>query len=263
MKKLQLLLLGAITSANVCAQKLPDKQEISVKIPANLKVDGKATEWNNQFQANNYNTDLLYTMANNDEELYLVIKAVDGDVINRIVDGGITLTIKNTKSVNDNISITYPYTNSKSTLSFPLKVTYSKDWARPVDTVIMEYNKRLRDNHKFIKVAGVKAVDTLISVYNEKGIQAGELLDEKKAYTLEMAIKLNLLGLSAKDASKISYQLKINGIRHWEPITKAVSSDGGQLSPEVIAQALAEANAKFAARYAIETDFWGEYTLAK
>ncbi len=264
MKKTMLFLIAALAFTNASAQKLPNKQEASVRIPSNVKIDGKATEWDNQFQANNYSTDLLYTMANNDEELYLIIKAGDGDVINRIVDGGITLTIKNANGVNDNINITFPYTEGKQTLSFPLKVTYTKDSERPVDIVVMEYNKKLRDNHKFIKVTGVKGVDTLISLYNEKGIQANELLDEKKAYTLEIAVKLSSLGLSANKETKFSYQLKINGIRHYEPFAgKVIMAGGGEVSPEVAAQAVAEMNAKFAARYATATDFTGEYTLAK
>ena len=44
-----------VLSAN--AQKLPNTQETSLRAPANLKVDGKPTEWNNQFQA--YNKALL------------------------------------------------------------------------------------------------------------------------------------------------------------------------------------------------------------
>lgn len=264
MKKLQLLLFAALAFVNAKAQKLPNVQQVSLLAPANVKIDGKAMEWDNHFQANNYSTDLLYTMANNDEDLYIIVKASDGNVINRIVDGGITLTIKNTDGLNGNINITYPYTAGKATLSFPIYATFSRDTKRPIDTVMMEYNKTLRNNHKFIKVTGLKGVDTLISVYNEKGIQASELLDEKKAYTLEMAVKLSLLGLSAKNKTKLSYQLKINGIRHYEPVGgPVVVAGGGQISPEEAVQAVADLNAKFAARYAVSTDFTAEYTLAK
>ena len=41
----------------------------------NLKIDGKANEWGESFAASNKRTSLLYSLANDDKNLYLVIKA--------------------------------------------------------------------------------------------------------------------------------------------------------------------------------------------
>ena len=64
-----LTLLVSTISLVVHAQKLPNKQEISFQAPTNIKIDGKASEWNNQFLAYNNATDIYYTIANDDKNL--------------------------------------------------------------------------------------------------------------------------------------------------------------------------------------------------
>jgi hypothetical protein len=53
-------------------------------------------------------------------------------------------------------------------------------------------------------------VDTLLAIYNENGIQAANAVDNKKAYTFELAVDLKLLGLHADNAEKfyLSYCCK-------------------------------------------------------
>jgi len=68
-KALAALLLTAI-SIGVYAQKLPNVQLGSVQAPADIKIDGKTTEWHDQFQAYNRATDIYYTLSNNDNHLY-------------------------------------------------------------------------------------------------------------------------------------------------------------------------------------------------
>ena len=45
------------------AQKLPNKQEVSLYLPNDVKIDGLAREWNNQFKAHNNAVDVLYCSA--------------------------------------------------------------------------------------------------------------------------------------------------------------------------------------------------------
>lgn len=42
MRKMQLLLFATIVFANASAQKLPGVQQISLRAPADIKIDGKA-----------------------------------------------------------------------------------------------------------------------------------------------------------------------------------------------------------------------------
>jgi hypothetical protein len=250
--------------------KLPNKQSAGLWTSANLKIDGKANEWNNRFQAYNHATDVFYTMANNDEELYIIVQANNPDVINKIVDGGVTLTIKKSKNDKDNMSFTYPVNDSKDIVFFNLRtktVPTVDTSVKVADSVMMHNNKILGEKHKLIKVTGVEGVDTLISVYNENGIRATGLFDNKKVYTFEMVIKLKLIGLSANKQEKFSYQLKVNGTRPSPPVTQYMTISGGvfgagpPLPPEAAAQVMAVANAKLAMK-SVATDFWGEYLMA-
>ena len=130
---------------------------------------------------------------------------------------------------------------------------------------IAGYNKMLSDKHKFIKVEGIDGLDSLISVYNENGIRAAELFDNDKLYTLEMVVKLNLIGISSGDGAKILYKLRVNSVEGAPTIdgnTKMVMVGGGELSPEMRQQATADITEKVAKMYG-GTEFEGEYKLAK
>jgi len=263
MKKITLFFLAAWAFLQVNAQKLPNKQEASVRLPSNVKIDGKATEWNNQMRADNRNTDFSYTLANNDEELYLVIQTKDRFVFNKIIDRGLTLSLKNPKS-GKNASITFPYNSGKGRLSSSFGMGMITEEKLP-EAEIAGYNKMLSDKHKFIKVEGMEGLDSLVSVYNENGIRAAELFDNDKVYTLEMIVKLKLIGLSANNGTKISYKLRVNTVE-GAPIvdgnSKMVMMGGGEMSPEQRQEAVAYMTEKVAKMFG-GTEFEGEYTLAK
>jgi len=271
MKKITLLLLSVLAFANANAQKLPGKQETSVRIPANVKIDGKATEWNNKFQADNGTADLLYTIANNDEELYLVVQVKNRYVFKKIIDRGLTFSVKNAES-GKIASFTFPYNVVKGTER--LSLSFIGDMlltpAKLSDDELAYNNKVLRDSHKFIKVTGVEGVDSLVSLYNENGIKAAELFDNKRIYTLEMTLNLKLLGPSTTNGTKVLYGLKVNPVERG-PISTTMGmmiiGKGGrdvtaEASPELKAQAEMAANELQANMFG-GTEFEGEYALAK
>src|ERR1700679_2125120 len=76
------------------AQKLPEVQPAAVWAPENIKIDGDANEWNNKFQAYNKTAGIYYTLSNNEDHLFLTVQATDPDMINKLVAGGLTLTIQ-------------------------------------------------------------------------------------------------------------------------------------------------------------------------
>ncbi|MFD0748790.1 hypothetical protein ACFQZS_01465 [Mucilaginibacter calamicampi] len=267
MKKLQLLLFSALAYVSAYAQKLPNKQEASIRIPATVKIDGKAAEWDNKLKAYNTATDFSYTLANNNEDLYLVIQTKDRFVFNKIIDRGLTLSVKNTKT-GKTANITYPHTtytgkNERVSSGFGFGMIIAEQ--KVPEDEIAGYNKMLKARHKFIKVDGVEGLDSLVSVYNENGINAAEQFDNDKVYTLEMAVKLKLLGLSANDGTKFSYKLRVNtvpGAPLLGPDTKMVMMGGGEITPEIRQQAMFDMNEKVVKMYG-GTEFDGEYTLAK
>ncbi|MES2427670.1 MAG: hypothetical protein V4560_11895 [Bacteroidota bacterium] len=231
------------------AQKPPSEQKVSVRAPANIKIDGKATEWNNKFQAYSYHTQFYYTISNDDKYLYLTVQATDWIIISRIFNGGITFTINksDTKKDPEGIHLTYPVIQG-FLIAFKRAPKIEKGSpAYVVDSFVNVQNYRMEQRSKFIKVVGVKDVDTTTSIYNLDGIKTAATIDNKYRYTYELAISLIDLGLSADTPTKFTYQVMINEV---EPEKHAP----GEIYATFNLPGIGE-------QYA--TDFWGEYTLAK
>jgi hypothetical protein len=265
------LLLLAIVCYDARAQKLPNKQETGLRAPANVKIDGKATEWGNKFQAHNDATGVFYTMANDDGYLYLVMQTSDIVIVDKIVGLGATLTIQKNGKANskDAISITYPLNNGLIFNTSRNRVALRDTSSRTSDSLSVMYNNLLAAQCKTIGVKGIAGIDTAISVYNEDGIKGACLFNNKRVYTYELAISLKNLGLNAADATTFAYHLKLNGKKM--PVisnsgTIMVMNSNGQITKRPMTPedevGLQELTQRMAMRDG-PTDFWGEYTLVK
>ena len=261
-------LLFTLIAFTANAQKLPNVQQTSVRAPENVKIDGKPTEWGDKLQAYNKATDVFYTIANDDNNLYLVIQATDPSIINKLVNGRLTFMINKLGKKNDNgaIAISYPVfeKNNKPGLNLrdnPKIIPGSAASVKLADSFMYANNKRMTDRIKSIKVTGVKTLDTLVSIYNEDGIKAAALFDNKMVYTCELAVSLKLAGLSVNDPVKFTYNVMLNPVimddipgftivRNALGTITNMSVDSKQIPPNY--QELTAA-----------TDFWGEYTLVK
>jgi len=255
------LLFAAVVAS---AQKLPNNQEASVWAPANIKIDGKANEWDNQFQAYNKAMDVSYTIANDNDNLYLAIQATDRNVINTIAGYGFTFVIQKRKKKDekDKITIAYPVYNEKNKIGNILPTNSQKGVVLDTSAGIAEaYNKLLEHKFKTIIVTGVAGLDTL-SVYNENGIKAVGLFDKYRIYTLEIAMPLKYMGISTNNNSKFAYHMIVNGYKAPEHYTMALPKDATPEMKEGMQQAVEDLNLRIAKRNP-STDFWGEYTLAK
>jgi hypothetical protein len=252
--KLLFTLLFATAIFTAYGQKLPSAQKNGVRAPANIKIDGKATEWDNKFQAYSNHTQFYYTISNDDNNLYLTIHATESAIINRIFKGGVTLTINNSaaKKDKDGIHITYPLING---FFIPLenlgdRFAKRKSSINEGDSLMRVANKNMYNKVKEIKVIGINNIDTLISIYNTDGIKAASALNNKMEYTYELSVPLKNLGLSVNDSPKFSYQLMINQV--GLPSTFLTSSG--------LLVTISSPKPTFGQD---ATDFWGEYTLAK
>ncbi len=240
---------------NSYAQKLPNIQKESVLAPSNIKIDGKATEWNNQFKAQNSATELLYTLSNDDNNLYLVVQTKYRDVIDKIMRGGITLNVYPTtnKKHKNRASVTYPWLDGPdmSKLTSLLAIKNYPEVNREAGIVTVDdLNKAFTERAKLIAIAGITALQNPeISVYNDLGIQAASnFVDEY--YTCELAIPLKYLSLPDDGTKPFAYQIMVN-----EPRPIVPKYDGSGTPPPPPPPMLTTAISA--------TDFWGEYTLAK
>jgi len=235
---------------------------MGIRAPSNVKVDGKDTEWHNQFQAYNSATEVFYTMANDNENLYLSIQATQPDIINKIMSGGITFTIQKTtkKDEKNSINITYPVTENTPYFSLRKKKNAVEDTtAKTADSVMKRNNALIAKSCKWIRVTGIPGVDSLTSIYNVNGIKAAGLFDNKKVYTCEFSIKLEQLKLAIASGQSFNYHIRLNGSKTPVMFTAVSASQGNEA---VMQQFIEKVNA-MGIQQAAATDFWGEYRLVK
>lgn len=246
-----LLFLLVTTIAN--AQKLPNKQEVSFRAPAKLKIDGIATEWGNKLQAYNKSTQIFYAISNDDKNLYLIVQAKYEEIISKIIRGGITLIINHSANKKDPqpVTITYPVLRGSS-MSVVANAIAGKFYKQP-DTsykpaTTAAINNRLDAGSKTIIATGIKALDSdTLSVYNIDGIKAAAQFDNNMLYNYELAIPIKYLALPNDGNNPFSYQLKVNGL----PEQDFKNNDVGNFPPPV------------SSNQSVTTDFWAQYTLAK
>ena len=220
-KKINLItgiLLLAGLSISAYAQKTTNVQETAVWAPENIKVDGKLTEWNDSFQSMNKATQLYYTLSNDDKNLYLVIKSANNNSGNKLVAGGLTLTINPAGKKNDKDAaiITFPTANLASLSSLVTPTVRQEGYAgRPKEeldpALVAEVHRTAIEAAKEIKLHGVKEIkDSLISIYNEHGFKGIINYDAKGNLLYELAVPLKYLHLT--DGVAFTYNLKLNGI---------------------------------------------------
>ncbi len=213
------LLLIFISGINLFAQKAADVQEESLWAPI-VKVDGKINEWTTPLKAANRSTNLSYSMANDNKNLYLVIQSSETATNNKIMLGGITLAVNTDgkKKVKDSYNITYPIITRVRRTRIPGQGGGGGGFQQlnreQRDSMQKAQAKTQLEAAKDIKVFGFKTItDSLISVYNEYGIKASAKFDNAGIFTYELAIPLDLLNITANNPKEFAYNIKLNGLQ--------------------------------------------------
>lgn len=192
MKRSTFVLFTFLFCINVTAQKLPNVQQAGLRVPANVKIDGKTTEWV-EFKANNKACEIYYTIANDDENLYLAVQAKETGVIEKIFNSGLQLTVNTagSKKTEGAPTITFPaHDDPKNKLYIDLD-------RKPVDSVKKASSERMAAI-KFIRVANINGTaNGAISVYNTEGIKAAVMLDDNLYLNYELSVPLKLLKITA------------------------------------------------------------------
>jgi len=255
MKKTSLLLFTAITFANTYAQKLPQVQQVSLRAPANVKIDGKDKEWNGQFQARNTATGIFYTISNDNENLYLAIYASNYDIVSKILTNGMKIAFNAKKKSTDNsIVISYPIPPTPQEWkdvgpTLASKLSANDGLLNQADQLTRL--KAIAGMHKRLKISGIDSfLEPSYSIYDSNDIMVRLDRPGEDVLYYELSIPLKYLGLNKSVSPKINYNIRLN-----EHLLSRV------LPPEAVSGTLPGGNDEGAMIYA--TDFWGEYTLAK
>lgn len=297
-----ILIIAKITISTFCfitstltialAQKLSDVQEGSVWASA-VKVDGKHNDWENNFKAMNKSTNLTYTLANDAKNLYLAIQSKDVTNNNKIMLGGITLTVNpaGKKSDKEGFKVIYPVIARRRPGGAPGAGGGAATGVRmqggpgggfsrfqdmsPAqrDSLQRATARTLLATAKEIKVFGFKDIpDSLISIYNEYSIKTLASISEEGVYMYEVSIPLALLEMSADSPKEFSYNIKLNGLQinfgnfagGGRPGGGPPGGGGGGQVTEVRVGGGGGGMGGFNFQDLITpTDFWGKYILTK
>jgi hypothetical protein len=220
-KPILLALLLPLLLTSVHAQKLPNKQETSVPIPANVKINGKADEWNNQYQAYNSATQLKYTIANNGTDFYVIVNADDRTISQKIGFFGITVTVSPVTKPDSKVSLTYPTVKINNLMPLPSIIM--------TDSVLAAANRNFNSKAKTLRVTGVKEItDAETSIYNAFDIRIAAAIDTQRTYTCEFMIPLKYIGLAGQSGESLKFDIRINGpsANPWPMQVITQSSDG-------------------------------------
>jgi hypothetical protein len=153
-----------------------------------------------------------YIIANDDQKIYFAIQANSPEVINKIINLGIKITLADGSNANAK-TISYPaYETGLRKLYLPLskkQTDETKEGKAFNDSLKNAFNQRITENSKNIVVNGFESItDSLISIYNPEEIRVMAKFDNELAYTYEMAVPLKLIN----NPKKINYAIQLNGI---------------------------------------------------
>lgn len=246
------MLIALLSGFVSYSQNLPLIQPAGLHAPEGIIIDGKPNEWGGSFQAFNRATSVFYTMANDDKNLYMVIKCDEQPTIAKILSGGITLAFKSAADKNVNaVKVVYPlisYTD-KYTISIPLREDAN------VEEMAVKLNKELPKVAKQINISGISEIkEPSISIYNDWDIKAVSAVDTRRGYTIEWQVPLKHFRHLISPDGSFDYNIIVNGVVN-PPGTIVVG--GGRIGGEA-----PKLNEAAAFDMFNPTDFKGSYKLA-
>lgn len=238
------MIAGLLLYVNASAQDEPNKWA-----PAGIKIDGQATEWPKPLQFYNNVTKLFYTIANDQENLYVIVSVPDPQSQAKIMRSGITIAMNTTGKKKGGASVTFPLTYNVN--------TGAPDVPEASRALIAgELKKQLLANVKEIKVEGFDSIpDGNIPVQNTFGIQTTSSYDAAGNLVCELGIPLKALGISAGSTQAIAYHFKVNAMKREDKKELEAKRAKGEQPPMP-----GEYADHFALYY--PADFWTRQTLA-
>jgi len=204
LKKISLLIPLLISGRLLHAQDVEENMRM-VKL---FKADGISNEWNEPLNEYNDATRLAFALANDDQNLYIIIESLDPQTTFSVLRGGITLNINTTGKKKDGMKLTFPLMERPP---MPKDVSGSPDHQMQQPDVD---NGMLRDPsmmNKSIRVSGFKNIaDGDLPADNQSGIETGMSIHPNKDLIYELRIPLTQLAVNLDMKKPLVYNIKIN-----------------------------------------------------
>ncbi|MFY0256394.1 hypothetical protein ACDQ55_20855 [Chitinophaga sp. 30R24] len=239
------LMAGLLLYGNAYAQ----DSEPNKWAPANIKIDGQATEWPKPLQFYNNTTKLFYTIANDKENIYIIVSVPDAQSQMKIMRSGITISLNPDGKKKGGASVTFPLTYNVN--------TGAPDVPEASRALIAgELKRQLLANVKEIKVDGFTGIpDGNIPVQNTFGIQTASSYDAAGNLVCELAVPLKVLGINTLSEQPIAYRFKVNAMKREDKKELEAKRAKGEHAPMP-----GEGPDTFALYFS--ADFWTRQTLA-
>ncbi|MFB6456022.1 hypothetical protein ACE38W_12190 [Chitinophaga sp. Hz27] len=194
---------GLIAGLFISTIAMAQDEDVNKWVPANIHIDGKANEWPKPLSFYNNDAKVFYVIANDSNNLYVVISAPDAQNQMKIMRAGFTFSVNPTGKKKAVSSVTFPILGEDAP-----EVVESQNQRNSV-----EWRRSVLQNAKQISVEGLVGVpDGILPVKNDKNILSAASLDDQGNLICELAIPLSYMGITYGNDKPIAYRFKVNAL---------------------------------------------------
>ncbi len=184
-----------------------------------VKIDGKLTEFSDSLANYDKTTKLYYAFTHDQNNLYVFLKANKPMEGNKIMAGGVSVSVNATGKKKAVSAITFPIVD-RTAMMAEMRNRGNRNGENTTQKTPEERAKERTEMRqktltslKEIKATGFSDITVeSISIYNTYGIKTGINYNDKNALIYELAIPLKLVGLDATTANEFAINIKLNGI---------------------------------------------------
>lgn len=205
--------------------------ELNMRMIKPFVADGNSNEWNEPLNQYNSDTKLAFALANDDENLYIIIESLDPATTQNFLFGGITININTVGKKKNGTKLTFPFHHRQEMLP------PEKDGQKPPSDFHHQQGKE--NPHasgvppieaQGIKLVGFKNIkDTIITAGNDFGIQCGMSVKKNQDLIYEIAIPLTELQVNPDWKKAIAYNIKLNTVKGpRSELGKGMQQGGGK-----------------------------------
>ena len=180
--------------------------------PSNIVIDGDAKEWGDSLRYYNKEKQLNYSLANDQDNLYMAIRINDRSEQIRVLKAGLTLSIDTRGKKKETFSITFPIGDQSQN-----DPTLQSDNLQGNTNITQQDRDDLKEARltklREIRVSGFKDIEgETITTSNTYGIKTAIDYDENGNLVYEAAIPLKFFHVDDLSKSEWAFNFKINGI---------------------------------------------------
>jgi len=183
--------------------------------PGKISIDGNLNDWGDSLRYYNPEKKLNYTLANDQQNLYLAIRFNDRMEQERIMRAGLTWSVNPKGKKKDTYSLTFPVAEQNGGQMSALLKPDNSDTA-PEQRERMdrdEMRKASLTQLRNMKVTGFKDIDyDIITTTNSYGFKAALNFDDDGNLTYEAAIPLKFFDADDIKKNEWAFNIKVNGI---------------------------------------------------